>query len=64
MYICKHCNKQIPFFDDISTHNCFLGKAVFMEENNNILFYCEEDKREYSNREFIIYFSLHMLTCP
>lgn len=54
MYTCKHCNKQIITFDDISIHNCFLGKAVFMEENNNVLFYCQEDetckedKREYN----------------
>lgn len=33
-------------------------------EENNVLFYWEEDKRKYSNREFIIYFTLHMLTCP
>lgn len=50
MYICKHCKKEIVLFDDISTHDCFLGKAVFIEENNNVVFYYEKDKREYSNK--------------
>ncbi|XP_071579923.1 uncharacterized protein [Temnothorax nylanderi] len=45
MYICKHCNEQIALFDHISSHDCFLGKAVFMEEDNNVLFYCQEDEQ-------------------
>lgn len=48
MYICKHCNEEISSLDDVSVHNCFVGKAVFMEEN--VLFYSEKDERKYSNK--------------
>lgn len=57
MYICKHCNKQVPSLDDVPIHDCFIGKTVFLEENNNVLFYAE-DKREYNKRILSILFHL------
>lgn len=58
MFICKHCNKQIPSLDDVSVHDCFIEKAVFMEENNNVLFYYAEDEREYSKILYCLHYFL------
>jgi len=66
MYICKHCNKQIVAFDDISVYDCFIGKTVFIEEDSNVLFYYTEDKHKYSKRIYCLFyiyclFSIHVL---
>lgn len=59
MYICKHCNKEIAALDNVSIHDCFVGKAVFMEKNSNVLFYYTKDEREYSKRIYcLFYFTL------
>lgn len=60
MYFCKHCNKEIAEIDDASVHDCFIGKAVFIEENSNVLFYHSEDERKYNKKMDCPFYSAHM----
>lgn len=43
MFFCKHCGKEINSLDNAPKHLCFLGKSIYLE-NNNILYATEDDK--------------------
>jgi len=57
MYSCKHCNKQVPSSDDIPIHDCFTEKEEsILKENNNVLFYAENEREYTITREFYLFY--------
>lgn len=43
MFSCKHCGRVINSLDNAPKHLCFLGKCIYLEDNN-VLFATEGDK--------------------